>query len=127
MPKQSSARHFLPPLIMISLGLWHFLRHGVDVMTVFMMSLGSFALYMALFNHSLLERVLAGITKIWYPIGQFIALTLFTIMFFIIFTPVGIVLRLLKKDILGKNIDLNQSSYWIERSIKEEHSYTQQF
>ena len=119
--------NYLPPLIMIALGLWHYLRHGVDVGTVVLIVLGIFALYLVLFNRPLLQRVLTFLTKLWYPIGQFITIILFAVTFFIIFAPVGIILRLFKKDILDRNFKQKRLSYWIDRSIKEQSNYTRQF
>jgi len=119
--------NYLSPLIMITLGLWHYVRHGVDLVTIILIVLGTFALYLALFNHFLLQRVLTFLTKLWYPIGQFITIVLFMVTFFVIFTPVGILLRLFKKDILNRNFKQKRLSYWSDRSIKEQNNYTQQF
>ncbi len=119
--------NYLPPLIMITLGVWHYLRHGVDFVTIIPIVLGIFALYLALFNRPLLQRALTFLTKLWYPIGQFITVVLFTVTFFVIFAPVGIVLRLFKKDILNRNFKQKRLSYWIDRSVKEQNNYTQQF
>jgi hypothetical protein len=118
---------YLSPFIMIALGLWHYARHGVDLVTIIPIVLGAFTLYLALFNRPLLQGILTFLTKIWYPIGQFITLFLFTVTFFVIFVPVGIVLRLLKKDILDRNFEQKRLSYWIDRPLKERNNYIQQF
>ena len=83
--------NYLSPLIMISLGLWHFARHGLDLVAIIPIVLGIFALYMALFNHILLKRVLTFLTKLWYPIGQLISLGLLAVTFYLVFAPVGII------------------------------------
>ncbi len=119
--------NYLPGLIMITLGVWHYLRHGVDLAAMIPFVLGIFALYLALFNHLLLQRVLILLTKLWYPIGQLIALFLFMVTFFVIFAPVGIALRLFKKDTLNRNFKQKRLSYWIDRPVKEQNNYTQQF
>ncbi|MDP8259608.1 MAG: SxtJ family membrane protein [Candidatus Gygaella obscura] len=36
------------------------------------------------------------------------------LLFFLIFTPIGLLLRLFKKDLLERKIDKNQNSYWIK-------------
>jgi len=43
---------------------------------------------------------------------------LLSIVFFAIFTPIGLVLRLFNKDLLDKKIDKNARSYW--NAIEEE-------
>ena len=127
MKEKPTILNYLSPFVMIALGTWHYLRHGVDFAAVILIVLGVFALYMALFNHPLLHRVLTFLTKLWYPIGQFITVLLLTATFFLVFMPAGIILRLLKKDILNKGFRQNRLSYWIDRSTKEENNYTQQF
>lgn len=125
--EKPSVLNYISPFIMIALGLWHYVRHGVDLVTIIPIVLGTFALYLVLFNHPLLQRVLQYLTKFWYPIGQFITILLFVLTFFVIFTPVGILLRLFKKDILDRNFEQKRLSYWIGRSQKESNNYTQQF
>ena len=112
---------------MISIGAWHYVRHGVDIVTITSIFFGTFALYLVLFNHPLLKRILQFLTKLWYPIGQFITIFLFALTFFLIFAPMGILLRLFKKDILNRNFQQKQLTYWIDRSPKEANNYTQQF
>jgi len=119
--------NYVLPVIMIAIGLLHLARHGMDLAGLIPIVLGIFALYMALFNHPLLQRVLNIITKLWYPIGQGITVVLLTITFFLVFAPVGLLLRLLKKDILNKNINNDRASYWLDRADKPKNSYTQQF
>ncbi len=122
-----STVNYIAPFIMIALGVWHYAHHGMDLITVIPIVLGAAALYLVLFNHSLLHLVLTYLTKLWYPIGQFITILLFIVTFFLIFAPVGIILRLLKKDILNRNFEQKPLSYWLDRPVKEQSNYTQQF
>ncbi len=75
--KQRIFLNYLPPLVMIAIGVGHYVRHGVDLVTIIPIVLGTFALYLALFNHPLLQRLLTFLMKLWYPIGQFITVFLF--------------------------------------------------
>jgi len=119
--------NYISPLIMIAIGIWHYARHGMDLITVIPVVLGAAALYLVFYNHFLLHRVLTYFTKLWYPIGQFITILLFIVTFFVIFAPVGIILRLLKKDILNRNFDQKCLSFWVDKPVKEQSNYTQQF
>ena len=125
--KQGIFLNYLPPLVMIAIGVGHYVRHGVDLVTIIPIVLGTFALYLAVFNRPLLQRLLTFLMKLWYPISQFIAVFLFVVAFYVIFAPVGLLLKLFRKDILNRNFKSNCLSYWIDRSIKEQSSYTQQF
>ena len=64
-------------------------------------------------------KFLCPLYKLWMSlaiiIGFFMNKIILTIFFFIVLTPVGIVLRLLKKDILNQQIDTAAKSYWIKK------------
>jgi type III secretory pathway component EscU len=57
--------------------------------------------------------------KLWFKIGMFlgsiVSPLIMAIIFFLIVTPTGIIMRLLKKDLLLKKIDKSKKSYWFER------------
>jgi uncharacterized membrane protein len=48
------------------------------------------------------------------------------ILFYVIFTPVAILLKLMKKDLLSKKLDRAKSSYFIDRK-EQPHSMKNQF
>jgi hypothetical protein len=127
MKKKPSVINYVLPLIMIALGVRHYFKHGADLWAIIPVVLGVFSLCLALFNHVLLERLLALLTKLWYPVGQFITIILLTVIFYIVFAPVGLILRLFKKDILNKDFKVDRLSYWINRPVKEHNNYTRQF
>ena len=57
--------------------------------------------------------------KIWIKFGEFIGnyiskIVLF-ILYFAVFTPISLLLKLLGKDLLNKKIDKNTATYWIDR------------
>ncbi len=71
-------------------------------------------LVIALFN----SKILAPLNKLWFKFGIFlgriISPIIMGIIFFLIVTPIGLVMRLLRKDIL--NLKFNKSkSYWIKK------------
>jgi hypothetical protein len=127
MNKKPSLINYLLPVIMIAIGLRHYAKHGMDAVTIIPIVLGVFALYMVLFNHHLLQRVQSLITKLWFPIGQAITWILLTLTFCLVFAPVGLLLRLFKKDILNKNFKVNRITYWLDRPKSQQNDYTKQF
>ncbi len=51
------------------------------------------------------------------------------IIFYLLFTPLGILMRLFGKDLLEKRIDRNKDSYWRKREVKafQQTDYEHQF
>lgn len=48
-------------------------------------------------------------------VGKINSFIIIGVLFFIIFTPFGVIMRLLGKDLLSKKIDKSSSSYWVTR------------
>ena len=71
-------------------------------------------LFLGLIN----SKILTPLNKLWFKIGiflgNFIAPIVMGIIFFLVVTPTGIIMKLLGKDLikLKKN---NEKSYWIEK------------
>lgn len=67
-------------------------------------------------------EILTQFYTIWTKVGEFIGGIISKIVMFILFyglfTPVAIFLRLIGKDLLNKKIDKSQESYWIERETQ---------
>ncbi|MBN2411278.1 hypothetical protein JXQ31_06265 [candidate division KSB1 bacterium] len=62
-------------------------------------------------------------------IGYFMSRLLLSLLFFIVFSPVSLFLRLLGKDILKQKIDKSANSYWIKKDKKDRSTedYERQF
>ncbi len=65
------------------------------------------------------SKILTPLNKLWFKfgllLGRFISPLVMGIIFFIVVTPTGIIMRLFKKDLL--NLKYNKKeSYWINKS-----------
>ncbi|MBD1141202.1 hypothetical protein IDH20_03460 [Pelagibacterales bacterium SAG-MED39] len=65
------------------------------------------------------SKILTPLNKIWFKfgilLGKIISPLIMGIIFFIVVTPIGILMRLLKKDLLNLKLNDNKS-YWIEKT-----------
>jgi hypothetical protein len=65
-------------------------------------------------------QLLSPIHRVWMPVAHAIARgmtwLLLTLVFVLVFTPYGFVMRLFGKDSLERKIDRGRASYWITRS-----------
>jgi hypothetical protein len=63
---------------------------------------------------------LGPIHRVWMPAAKAVARALtwlmLTLAFYLVFTPYGIVLRMLGKDPLDRGFEKGRASYWIRRS-----------
>ena len=69
------------------------------------------------------------LTKIAHALGWFNTRLILTVMFYLLFTPIGLVLRLLGKDLLNRKIEPNAETYWIDREEEafDRKRYEKQF
>ncbi|MEA3492111.1 MAG: SxtJ family membrane protein [Campylobacterota bacterium] len=72
----------------------------------------------AFLKPELLSRFYLIWIKIGTLIGGVISRIIMFILFFGLFTPVSLFLKLLGKDLLNKKVDRSQDSYWIDRETQ---------
>ena len=65
------------------------------------------------------SRFLTPLNKLWFKfgiiLGKIISPIIMGIIFFLVVTPIGLLMRLLKKDVLNLSFNDNKT-YWIERN-----------
>lgn len=113
--KQSSDRFFGLTFFVVFLliALWPLLHHGP-------VRLPFLGLALAFLGIALLAPAWLGpLNRLWLKFGALLhAITsplILGIMFFVVMLPIGLVMRLLGKDLLRLRFDRAASSYWIRR------------
>ena len=65
------------------------------------------------------SKILSPLNKIWFKfgilIGKIVSPLIMGIIFFLVVTPIGFIMRLLRKDLLNLKYNKNKS-YWIEKN-----------
>jgi hypothetical protein len=99
----------IPALI----GLYMVFRKGSDAGYIWMI-VGA-----ALAATRLVQPLFRAIYSLWLGfsviLGYFISRALLTIIFFVVLTPTGLVMRLVGKDPMDRKWDTSAESYWIKR------------
>ena len=64
------------------------------------------------------SKILSPLNKIWFKfgiyLGKIVSPIIMGIIFFLVVTPIGLIMRLLKKDLINLKYNQNES-YWIEK------------
>ena len=67
------------------------------------------------------SKLLSPLNKIWFKfgltLGSLIAPIVVGIVYFLVVTPIGIVMRILGKDLLNQKFNKKIKTYWIKRDI----------
>lgn len=81
----------------------------------------------------LFPKVLLPLQRVWMTIavimGWFMTRVILSILFYLVFTPIGLIARLMGKEFLELKIDKRRDSYWIYRKEKpyDRRDYERQF
>jgi hypothetical protein len=124
--KISSNRNFglIFFFVFLIVGLWPLLNEGSSrfwsiVIAVIFLILG-------LLN----SKLLTPLNKLWFKFGLFlgsiVSPIVMGIVFFLVITPTGFIMKIMNKDLLNKKYDNKKKSYWINRA-KTKNTMKQQF
>ena len=115
MKEQTSVKSFgiLFFLVFLIIGLWP--KIAGDEIRLWSIIISIIFLVLGLIN----SKVLVPLNKYWIKLGEFlgkiIAPIVMLIIYFVIVTPIGLLLKIFQKDILNVKSDKKLNSYWIER------------
>lgn len=109
--------------ILIFIGLWQLYRGAFETGRIVLWSIGGVLVVSGLF----IPMILTAAYKVWMKLAHGLAWIntriIITLIFFLVITPIGFLLRLLKGDILREKFDRGAQSYWSDyepvSSIKE--------
>ncbi len=75
------------------------------------------------------KRLFAGWMYLAHKIAWVNTMLILALLFYLIFAPIGLILRLLRKDLLNKRLEPGSETYWSPRSAGEQtlDSYQKMF
>ena len=115
MKSQSSNKSFglLFFVVFLILGLWP-LKNG-ESLNFYFITASVIFLILGLLNSKLLSPLNKSWIKLGEILGIIIAPIVMALVFFVILTPVSIIVRLFGKDLLGLKFLKERDTYWIKR------------
>ena len=101
-------------IVFLCLGLWPLTNDESIIIWSIIISL--IFLFLGLTN----SKLLTPPNILWFKFGMFLGAIFAPIamgaVFFLVVTPIGLIMRLLGKDILKKKYNKKEKSYWIQRN-----------
>lgn len=69
-----------------------------------------------------------ALTIVAYPIGTILSVVVLAIFYYLIITPVGLIFKIIGRDVLRRNYRFNSDSYWVSHKMPDNiKRYFQQF
>tara|TARA_B100000035_G_scaffold249362_1_gene218167 strand:- start:3639 stop:4016 length:378 start_codon:yes stop_codon:yes gene_type:complete len=115
MKKKASNRSFglLFFLVFLAIALWPLINY--NPIRLWALVISSVFLILGLLNAKILEPLNRGWIKFGELLGKIIAPIIMFLVFFIILTPIGLILKLFRKDLLKIKKNKSIKSYWTHR------------
>ena len=107
-------------LSMIAFRLNH--KHGFGVSIIVLMALAGMILFLTIFNQKVLKTIYIYWMKGAHFIGGIFSFILLTVIFYGVFSPVGLILRLIKKDLLDRSWEPVAQTYWREKKVSTDRN-----
>ena len=117
--KQIRQFGLLVGLVLVSVGSWQLYRQIYPIVRIVLWSIGGF-----LFAGGLLwPQILKPLYVFWMLLAHMLSWVntriILGVIFYLIFTPIALVMRIAQRDGLQKKINKNASSYWTQRTAPE--------
>ena len=117
--KQIRQFGILVGIVLVAVGSWQLYRQIYPIVRIVLWSIGSF-----LFAGGLLwPQILKPLYVLWMLLAHMLSWVntriILGVIFYLIFTPIALVMRILQRDGLQKKINKNASSYWTQRTAPE--------
>jgi len=117
-PSRKELRNFgmisLIASVIISLLLYVLKGLGIQWMAIIFF-IGLFIFLSSLISFKLTRGIYLGLILVTMPIGSVVSITLLAIFYFLLLTPLGLLFRLMGRDVLGRKFDSAADSYWLIR------------
>ena len=126
MNKKSSNKSFgiLFFVVFLGLGLWPLTNDNNP--NIYLIIISIIFLILGLLNSKLLSPLNSFWIKFGELLGKIIAPVVMAIIYFLILTPISLIVRLFGKDLLGVKFSKQLKTYWIKRK-KDLGSMNKQF
>ena len=111
-------------IVFLIIGLWP-LANGGSV-RFWSLIIASIFLFLGILN----SKILTPLNVLWSKFGELLGIVIapivMGIIFFLVVTPTGLIMRMFGKDLLRNKFQINNESYWIKKE-KNKSSMKKQF
>ena len=101
-------------IVFLIISLWPFIHEGQ--IRIWSAVISIVFLILGLMN----SKLLTPLNRLWFKFGMFlgaiVAPVVMGIIFFLVVTPTGFLMRIMGKDLLRRKYDKSNKSYWIKRN-----------
>ena len=112
--------------LLVALFVW--LRYEQSQLALVLAAVALVSILVSLVQPRILQPLFVILTVITFPIGIVVSHLLIAAVYYLVITPIGLLLRLGGRDAMKRRFPAGEESYWVEREIVEDQGrYFRQF
>lgn len=116
----------LPFVLLVMWGVWR--RTGWTTLPLVLIGLAALVAVVGLCRPQAVRLVYLGWVYVFFPVGWLVSHLILAVTFYLVFTPLGLLLRLCGLDLIGRRWEPERKTYWTERPpAPTAESYFRQF
>ena len=118
-PDNSKLRSFgiISALFFGAWALWFYYGFGLETTSLIFALISTYSIFSSAFFPKIITPLFIGLSFIAYPIGFVVSNLILFVIFFLLFVPIGLVLRLTGNDVLEKSFS-SKTSAWVDSKKK---------
>jgi Saxitoxin biosynthesis operon protein SxtJ len=129
-PSERELRHFggiYLPIFLVLVGLICFRRLESSSLSIGLWCAAGVSLLLGWSFPKLFRGIFVGSMIVTYPIGWVVSHVILAIIYYLVFTPMGLALRLFGHDAMKKRFDPDAATYWVPHRVRSgtEHYFRQ--
>ncbi|OHB60061.1 MAG: hypothetical protein A2167_08370 [Planctomycetes bacterium RBG_13_46_10] len=117
-PKRKELRNFgiIALIASIVISLLFYIFKGLEIKWILIICAIGFAIFLiSCISGKISKIIYLGLILVTLPIGWMVSLILLSAFYFLLLTPIGLIFRLMGRDLLCRKFDSSADSYWLPR------------
>ena len=109
-------------------GLLYFVKGLALKWTLTIVAFGIVVFVVSLVSLKAVKLIYLSMIYLTFPIGLVVSFVIMAVFYYLILTPVGLVFKILNRDLMYRKLDRSAKSYWVpHKQPKNMKRYFQQF
>jgi hypothetical protein len=113
-------------VIFLALAAWQWLMRGHTAAAIALASAGAIVGTLGLLKPEAIRPLFVGLIAVTFPIGWLVSHAMLAVLFYGVFTPIGLFFRLIRRDALRMRAFGEGSTYWQRKRAADLRSYLRQ-
>ncbi len=119
---------FWLPGFCLLVALFAWLQYDQDRLALVLATVSLVSILVSLIQPRILQPLFVVLMVVTFPVGIVVSHLLIAAVYYLVITPIGLLLRLRGRDAMKRRFPGGEESYWVEReTVEDQRRYFRQF